>query len=298
MNLLSANDLSKDAVNRIFEIADSFVSGKQTASIKEHSVLALYFEKPSTRTRLSFEVAMTQLDGHSIFIDSRTTQSVRGETYGDTAKMLSSYCDFIAARLHRHADLVEMANSSSVPVINALTELEHPTQALADLYTIYAHKKTMRGVKIAFLGDVQNNTFNSLMTLAVKEGAEISLISPKDYAPRAKYTARAREFSKVIVTDDLADGLDGADIVYTDTFVSMDQEGEAEKRKALFAPYQLNQKALDHADRDALVMHPLPAHRGEEITADVLDGPRSIVVEQAKNKLLLNKALILYLSQH
>lgn len=298
MNILSANDISNEEIDRIFEIADAFAAGKQSASIKEHSILALYFEKPSTRTRLSFEVAMTQLDGHSIFIDSKTTQQSRGETYADTARMLSSYCDFIAARLYRHSDLLEMADNSSVPVINALTDLEHPTQGLADLYTIRTHLRSLKGRKIAFLGDVQNNTFNSLMVLAAKKGAEIALIGPQGYAPRAKYVARAKEYSKIYVTNTLEEGLEDADVVYTDTFVSMDQEAEAEKRKRLFSPYQLNQKALGLAGKKAIVLHPLPAHKGDEITNEVFDGPQSVVMEQARNKLLLNKSIVLYLSQH
>ncbi|MCW6160095.1 MAG: ornithine carbamoyltransferase [Candidatus Micrarchaeales archaeon] len=298
MNFLSANDISKEEINRIFDIADTFVAGKQTASIKEHSVLAMYFEKPSTRTRLSFEVGMTQLGGRAIFIDSRTTQLSRGETYADTARMLSNYCDFIAARLNKHTDLIEMANNSDVPVINALTDLEHPTQGLADLYTIRSHVKSLKDTRIAFMGDLQNNTFNSLMVLAAKEGAEIFLVGPQGYLPKAKYVTKVKEYSKVVATNSLEDGLENADVVYTDTFISMGQEGEAEKRRKMFAPYQLNQKALDMAGKKAIVMHPLPAHRGEEITSDVLDGSRSVAIEQARNKLLLNKALVLYLSQH
>lgn len=304
MNFLSANDISKEEIERIFEIADSFVAGKQTASIKEHTVLAMYFEKPSTRTRLSFEVGMTQLGGRAVFIDSKTSQASKGESYADTARMLSNYCDFVAARLNRNTDLIEMANNSEVPVINAMTDIEHPTQGLSDLYTIRSHVKSLKNTRIAFLGDIQNNTFNSLMVLAAKYGAEIVLIGPQGYLPKSKYVTKVKEYSKVVVTDSLEDGLDGADVVYTDSFISLaDTFGqvdlnEVDKRRKLFAPYQLNQKTLELASKKAIVMHPLPAHRGEEITSDVLDGPSSVAVEQARNKLLLIKALVLYLSQH
>lgn len=295
MHLLSSDDLSKDAMSKIFEIADSISAGSESASIKEHAVLALFFEKPSTRTRMSFEAAMAQLGGHAIYIDPNTTQRSRGETIADTARMFSSYCDLIAARLYKHTDLVEMAANSKVPVINALTDLEHPTQALADLYTIRTHKKGLKGVKIAFVGDTATNTANSLMLTASKLGCEVLLVGPKQCVPSSRYVNRAREYSRVTITDSIEDGLERADIIYTDTFVSMGQEGEAQERKELFAPYQLNAKAMGYAKKDALVMHCLPAHRGEEITSDVLDGPRSIVWEQAKNKMLLNKAAIIYL---
>ena len=297
MNLVSSDDLSKDQINRMFDIADDIKDNKEEMSLREHSTLALFFEKPSTRTRVSFEVAMAHLGGAAIYIDAQTTQRRRGETMADTARVLSAYCDFIAARLNDHSDIIEMANSASVPVINALTDLEHPTQALADVYTIIQHFDNIKDIKIAFLGDRACNTANSLMLTAAKLGAEVSLVGPKEYQPNSTYFNRAREYSKVHPYESLEEGLDDADIIYTDTFVSMGQEADAEKRRRLFAPYQLNAKALALASDKALVMHCLPAHRGEEIAADVLDGPRSIVWEQAKNKLLLNKAIILYLSE-
>ncbi len=291
-------DLSRDQINRIFEIAESIKSGKEKIALKEHAVLALLFEKPSTRTRLSFEVAMAQLGGQAVYMYSETTQMERGETIVDTAKLLGSYCDFIAARLYNHSDIIEIANNSGIPVINALTDLEHPTQSLADAYTILQHFNNLRDVKIAFMGDIASNMANSLMITAAKLGAEVALVGPYEkYPPNSFYLNHAREYSKVYYYSSIEEGLADADIVYTDTFVSMGQEHEAEKRRNLFSQYQLNEKNLSYASHDALVMHCLPAHRGEEITTQVIDGPRSIVWEQARNSLLINKAIILFLSE-
>jgi len=297
MNFLSSDDFSRSAFDRVLEIGQAIDKGGEELALKTKSVLVLYFEKPSTRTRLSFEVAMAQLGGSSIYLDPSTTQRSRGETLGDTARMLGRYSDFIAARLYSHNDLLEMAQNSQVPVINALTDLEHPTQALADVYTILKHKKRFKGLKIAIVGDVANNTTNSLMLTASKLGAEISLVGPKEYPPNPKYLSKAMEYSKVVVGNSLTEGLEDADIIYTDTFVSMGQEAEAEKRKKDFAPYQVNGKVVSMAKETVMVMHCLPAHRGEEITNDVIDGPKSIVWDQAKNKLLMNKALLLYISE-
>ena len=297
MNFLSIGDLSKEEILRIFEIADNLKEGKSEMALKEDAVAALIFEKPSTRTRVSFEVAMAQLGGHSIYIDSRTSQLSRGESISDTAKVLSGYVDFIIARLYRHDDLLELAANASVPVINALTDLEHPCQALSDLYTVLEVKKRFKGLKLAFVGDIAANTANSLMLGGAKLGMEIALVGPKGYAPNTLYFSKAREYSKVGVYDSIEEGVSDADIVYTDTFVSMGQEEEAEKRRKLFAPYQVNKKLMSYAKKDAIVMHCLPAHRGEEITDEVIDGPQSVVWQQAKNKLLLEKAVLLYLSE-
>jgi ornithine carbamoyltransferase len=297
MNLLGVDDISKEQITDIFSIAENIVAGRSTTSIKDEAVLALLFEKPSTRTRLSFEVAMRKLGGHAVYIDTKTSQMSRGESIEDTARVVSLYVDFIVARFNRHEDIQTLANYSRVPVINGLSDVAHPTQALADIYTIQNYLKKIKGVRIAFVGDVAQNTANSLMLAAVKMGAEMVLIAPKNYPPNSKYLVRAREYGAVDIYDSLSEGLANADIIYTDTFVSMGFEAEAEKRRALFADYQINAKALDMAPKTAMVMHPLPAYRGEEITADVLEGSRSLVWEQAKNKLLLAEAIILYLSE-
>ncbi len=297
VHFLSVDDVTKEEINKIFDIADDLSDSKSPIKLSDGSVLALLFEKASTRTRVSFEAAMAQLGGSSIYIDTKTSQMARGETIGDTARVLSSYVNFIAARMYNHDDLVELANYSSVPVINALTDVEHPCQALSDLYTVKAAKKKLRGIRIAFVGDIANNVANSLLLAGAKTGAEMILIGPKGYHPDPKYLTKAKEYGPVDVFTDMKEGLSDVDVIYTDTYVSMGQEAEAEKRHKLFAPYQINEKAVDYAKDDVSVMHCLPAHRGEEITSEVLDGPRSIAWEQAKNKMLVEKAIILHLSE-
>lgn len=297
MNFLSVDDISNEQIKDIFEIADDIKSGKGKLSIGKGTTLALLFEKPSTRTRVSFEVAMARLGGSSIYLDFKTSQLSRGETIEDTSKVLSLYVDFIAARLFSHETLLALANSASIPVINALTDLEHPTQSLADLYTIREKKGRIRGLRIAFLGDVAQNTANSLMLAAVKLGASFALVGPKKFAPNPTYLLKSREHGVVEIYDDMEGGLEAVDVIYTDTFVSMGQEHEAEEKKSLFAPYQLNGTTLKYAKGDAVVMHPLPAFREVEITEEVLNGPQSIIWEQAANKLLLEQAILLYLSE-
>jgi ornithine carbamoyltransferase len=297
MNILSSSDLSEEQIKRIFDIADDMKGGKEEIEIRKNSTLAIYFEKPSTRTRVAFEGAMAQLGGIPIFINAADTHANRGESISDIGRVLSGYCDMIAARLIKHSDLLELAQASSVPVINALTDLEHPTQALADLYTIFDRCEKIRGIKIAFVGDIATNTANSLMITATKLGAVVRLVGPKECLPNSICLNKAREFGRVEVYDDMETGLEGVDIIYTDTFVSMGKESEAEERYKMFAPYQVNLKALKMAKPGAYVMHCLPAYRGVEITADVIDGPQSIVFEQSKNKLLLNKALILFMAE-
>ncbi|VVB77325.1 Ornithine carbamoyltransferase [uncultured archaeon] len=297
MNLLGVDDISKEQIEGIFQIAEELSQGKCTRSINESAVLALLFEKPSTRTRMSFEAAMEKLGGSAVYIDAKSTQMARGEPLEDTARVMSFYSDFIVVRMNHHEDVLKFASSASVPVINGLSDMAHPSQALTDMYTIGIAKKRVKGIRIAFTGDIAQNTANSLILAATKLGAQVALIGPKNYPPNSKYLIRAREYGVVDVYDDLKEGLANADIVYTDTFVSMGFEDEAEKRRKMFAPYQINAETLAYASSGAQVMHPLPAFRGEEITADVIDGPRSLVWEQAKNKLLLAQAIILYLSE-
>ena len=298
MNFISSDDLSANQIHELFSIADRLQNGNMKKPIKEHSVLALLFSEPSTRTRVSFEVAIAQLGGSAVYISTQTSQMKRGETLEDTAKVISGYCDFIAVRTNEHNDVLTIAKSSSVPVINALTHLEHPTQALADIYTIIKRKGAIKGLRIAFVGDIAQNTANSLMLTATKLGASVSLVGPKSIAPNKVFYGKAKKYGKVEVYDSIKEGLKGADVVYTDTFVSMGDELEAEKRRKMFAPYQVNEAMLKSAKNNAIVMHPLPAHRGEEITSGVLDGKRSVVWDQAKSKLYIEKALLVYLSSN
>jgi ornithine carbamoyltransferase len=212
--------------------------------------------------------------------------------------MLSSYCDFIVVRTVNHSDLLEIARSSRSPVINALTKLEHPTQALADVYTIIKAKGRVDGLRIAFMGDISQNTCNSLMITAAKLGANISLVGPASWKPEAESYSKALSYgNRIEISDSVEEGLHGADIIYTDTFVSMGDDAEHDVRLKSLHRYQLNAGALLFAPASAKVMHPLPAHRGEEVTGDVIDGPQSIVWEQASNKLLLEKALLIFLER-
>lgn len=295
MNYISALDISEKQINELFALSDSLKGKKIPLLGATRPVLVLLFEKPSTRTRVSFEAAMDQLDGATIYIDARSSQMSRGESLADTARVLGSYVDIIAARMFKHSDIKELARHSKVPVINALTDLEHPCQALSDVYTIQKAFGRVKGLKIAFIGDIATNTANSLMIIASKLGAEISLVGPAQCKPNMAYVKEARKHSSVKITSSIKEGLRGCDVVYTDTFISMGEEAEADKRRKLFAPYQLNASALKHAKPGAKVMHCLPAHRGEEITSDVLDGKNSIAWEQAANKMLLEKAILLYL---
>lgn len=298
MNYISANDLSSKQIEELFSISDKLKGKRKALLASSRPMLALIFEKNSTRTRVSFESAMNQLGGSSVYIDTRSSHMSRGETIHDTAKVLSSYVDVIAARLFRHSDIIELAKYSSVPVINALTDLEHPTQALADVYTIRESFGKVKGLRIAFVGDIKNNTANSLMIIATKLGAQISLVGPKGYSPNMDFVRTARKLGRVDIYNDMKSGLASCDVVYTDTFVSMGEEAQAKKRHKLFANYQLNVAAMKYANKGAKVMHCLPAHRGEEITSQLLDGKSSIVWQQAANKLLLEKAILLYLLEH
>lgn len=293
-HLISSAGLSRKEIESLFHVADEFNEGV-FSFVDSGTTLALLFEKPSTRTRISLESAMIKLGGESIYIDASTTQISRGETVGDTAKVISSYVDMIAARMYRHSDIVQLARYSSVPVINALTDLEHPCQALSDLYTIKQVKGKIDGIKIAFVGDIAANTANSLMVSATLMGADVALVGPKENQPNKKYVSIARKHGSVKTYSNVREGLRDADVIYTDTFVSMGQENEAERRRKLFSAYQVNRKLVGYAKNDAIIMHCLPAHRGEEITSDVLDGKRSVVWLQAQNKMIIEKAIILHL---
>lgn len=295
-HFLSINDISKDEILEIFRITDEIKSGKEDGLLLGKK-LALFFQKASTRTHVSFESAMLELGGNSVYLDAHTMQVSRGETYEDTARTLSLYVDFLAARLFRQEDLVALSRAASIPVINALTELEHPCQALSDIYTMreMLKEEELASMKVAFMGDIDTNTAHSLMLAATKLGIEVAMVGPKSVNINGNYLRMAQKQGKVKVFDDIKKGLHGSDFVYTDTWVSMGQEEDAERRMRLFEPYQLNKKALAHAKKGAFVMHCLPAHRGEEITAEVLDGKQSIVWTQAKNKMYVEAAILVFL---
>jgi ornithine carbamoyltransferase len=261
--------------------------------------VAVIFEKPSTRTRLSFEAGIAQLGGHPIIIDSRTTQLGRGETIEDTAEVLSRYVAAIVIRTFGQDRIEGLAGASSVPVVNALTDYAHPCQALADLQTVRERKGGLAGVTLAYVGD-GNNMSHSLLLAGALAGMNVRVASPPGFEPIDQIVRRAREIAdahggSVLVTNDALDAADGADVLYTDVWASMGQEGEASSRILIFRPYALDARLVAAAHSDVIVMHCLPAHRGEEIAADVIDGPHSVVFDQAENRLHAQKALLGFL---
>lgn len=260
-------------------------------------VLGMIFEKSSTRTRVSFEVGMLQLGGHAIFLSSKDLQLGRGESISDTAKVLSRYVDCIMIRTFSHESVDELAKHSSVPVINGLTDLHHPTQVMADLLTILEHKGQLSDLKICYLGDGNNNMAHSLLEGAVKVGMHIRVASPSGYMPNERITKQAIEVGKqtgstVMITNDPLEAIKEADVVVTDVWTSMGQEAESEQRLKVFQSFQVNEELCKHAKNDYIFLHCLPAHRGEEVTAEILDGPHSVVFDEAENRLHAQKAIL------
>jgi ornithine carbamoyltransferase len=269
--------------------------GKVHQSLKGKS-LGMIFEKSSTRTRVSFEVGMYQLGGQALFLSSNDLQIGRGEVIADTARTLSRYLDAIMIRTFSQAAVEELAHHASIPVINGLTDLHHPCQALADLFTIREKKRTLKGLKLAYVGD-GNNVANSLIQACVKTGIHFSIATPVGYeldiavVNEAKAEAR-KTVADIEVTADPYRAVKNADVVYTDVWASMGQEAEHAKRLKAFQGYQVDAKLMKAAGKGALVMHCLPAHRGEEISAEVIDGPQSVVFDQAENRLHTQKAVL------
>jgi ornithine carbamoyltransferase len=261
--------------------------------------LGLLFEKPSTRTRVSFEAGMNQLGGQSLFLSAADIQLCRGESIADTAKVLSRYLDGLVVRTYDQATVEEWARQATIPVINGLTDLSHPCQALSDLLTIQEHKGRLKGVRVAYVGD-GNNVANSLVEGAAKAGMAIRLACPRGYEPDQRIVDQARleadaTGASIEITDDPQVAVKEADVLYTDVWISMGREREQSRRLKALVPYQLNERLLKRARPDAIVMHCLPAHRGQEITAAVLDGPQSVVLDQAENRLHMQKAILVEL---
>jgi ornithine carbamoyltransferase len=255
--------------------------------------VGLLFEKASTRTRVSLEVGIYELGGHALYMNPREIQIGRGETIHDTAKVLSRYLDAMIIRTFSHDTLREFSLYSSIPIINGLSDLHHPCQALGDLMTMMEKKKRLKGLKVAYIGD-GNNVANSLIEASSLTGIVLSIACPKGYEPSKDILKKAREYPNCTITifQKPEDAVSGADVLYTDVWVSMGQEKEGKKKKQLFRKYQLNKKMLSYAQKDAIVLHCLPAHRGEEITDEVIDGPHSVVFDQAENRLHTQKALL------
>lgn len=298
-DLLSIHQLTAQQLDAIFTLA-ARLKDEQKKGIA-HPILAgktlgMIFQKSSTRTRVSFEVGMWQLGGSALFLSANDLQIGRGEPVRDTARVLARYVDGIMIRTFSHAEVEEMAEWSDVPVINALTDLLHPCQALTDIFTVLEHKGTLKGLKMAYVGD-GNNMANALLHACAKVGMHIAVASPAAYAPNAAIVAEAKADaaqygSRVEILQDPYAAVKDADVVYTDVWASMGQESQQAARKAVFAPFQLNSKLLAAAKPDAIVLHCLPAHRGEEITDEVMESAQSVVFDQAENRLHVQKAIM------
>ncbi|MCH8203899.1 MAG: ornithine carbamoyltransferase [Candidatus Hydrogenedentes bacterium] len=295
-DFISIADLSADELLELLELADE-LKNKAKAG-QDHRPLAgktlgMVFEKPSLRTRVTFETGMYQLGGHAVFL--QTTLGER-ETVPDIARNLERWVDAIVARTHSHEALLELASYSSVPVINALTDKLHPCQVLGDAQTIREHRGKLEGLKVVFVGD-GNNVFASWANLATRFAFDLTLVCPEGYELRGEADERARNEAKgdYKVCNDPEEGVPGADVVYTDVWASMGQEVETAKRKKAFAPYQVDRRLMEMAGKQALFMHCLPAHRGEEVTHDVIESEQSIVFDQAENRLHAQKAILVTL---
>jgi ornithine carbamoyltransferase len=297
-HLLSLADLSYEELIDILDIASDLkekrARGKTSTGLKNKS-LAMIFEKSSTRTRVSFEVAMTELGGHAIYLNYRDIQLGRGESVADTARVMSRYVHAIMARVYKHETLTGLSKYSTVPVINGLSDLEHPCQILADLLTIREYKGKLKGLNFSWVGD-GNNVCNSAILACALTGMKITVACPEGYEPNSEILNKSRDIGGTVsVIRDPMKAAKNADILYTDVWVSMGDEEEYDQRLRDFKPYQINSKLLEQAKHDVMVLHCLPAHRGEEITAEVVDGPNSAVFDQAENRLHAQKALLLKL---
>ena len=295
-SLLSVCDI-EDEVTKILDIASDFKAGKMEEKPLKDQKLGMIFEKSSTRTRVSFEVGMYELGGTALFLSSNDLQLGRGEPIKDTAKVLSRFLDAIMIRAIEHDDVVELRDEASIPIINGLTNLEHPCQALADMLTVKEHKGGFDG-KFVYVGD-GNNVCNSLLLICGCLGMDMAVACPDEYRPNAEIVSKAEEYaaknnSTITITSDVKSAVSGADVIYTDVWVSMGDEKEAEKRREDFKAYQVNQELIDLADDDVIFMHCLPAIRGEEVSAEVIDGPHSVVYDEAENRMHAQKAVLYY----
>lgn len=299
-DFLSLKDYTPEEIVFLLDFADFLkakVKNNQPYEVLKGKTLGLIFEKSSTRTRVSFEVGMVQLGGYPLFLSSNDLQMGRGEPIKDTARVLSRYLDGVMIRTYNHSDVEELAAYASIPIINGLTDALHPCQVLADLQTIREHKgHNLKGMKLAYIGD-GNNMAHSLMIGGAKMGMEIYVASPNEYTPDDQWVDIAREIAaetggKIVLTNDIHEASKKADVLYADVWASMGQEQEAKDRRAALEKYQINDALLKKADKDVIVMHCLPAHRGEEITEEVLEGEHSVVFDEAENRLHAQKAVL------
>ncbi|HLO52088.1 MAG TPA: ornithine carbamoyltransferase [Kamptonema sp.] len=292
-DLLSLADLSVEELHYLLDLAGKLKSGM--VKLQRNKVLGLVFSKASTRTRVSFSVAMYQLGGQVIDLNPNVTQVSRGEPLVDTARVLDRYLDIVAIRTFEHKDLETFADYAKIPVINALTDLEHPCQVLADLMTVKESFGSFEGLTLAYFGD-GNNMANSLLLGCAMVGMNVRIATPSDYQPDAGIVEQAKAIAngktEVIITTDPATAVKDVHVVYTDVWASMGQEEEARMRIPIFQPYQVNEKLMELADKEAIVLHCLPAHRDEEITDGVIEGARSRVWDEAENRMHAQKALL------
>jgi ornithine carbamoyltransferase len=299
-NFLSLNDLNSEEILSILELSKDLKrdlkNGKSSQLLKGRT-LAMIFQKPSTRTRLSFETGIVQLGGTAIYLSSNDLQLARGESIEDTARTLSLYVDLIMARVYSHSDIEKLAAYSSIPVINGLSDAFHPCQILADLLTIQEKKNTFNGLKVAWIGD-GNNVCNDLVLGCSKIGMNLSIACPPGFEPNEDvlYVARqeaSKKSTEISITDDPLKAVENADVLATDTFISIGKDEERQQREEIFLPkYQVNSNLLSSAKQDCIFMHCLPASRGREVTSDVIDGEASVVWDQAENRLHAQKALM------
>ncbi len=298
-DFLTLADYSKEDIINLFEYSAQLkreVNKGKYSKVLENKTLAMIFEKNSTRTRVSFETGMLQLGGHALFLSSNEIQLGRGETIADTARVLSRYNSGIMIRTFGHEKVTELAKWASIPVINGLTDSYHPCQALADYFTIFEREKDIANIKLAYIGD-GNNMANSLLIGAAILGCDIAVATPKKFEPEYSvvekaYKLASKSDSKITITNNIDEAVAGADYLYTDVWVSMGQEKETAKKKKIFEKFKIDDKLIRKTGKDAKVLHCLPAHRGEEITDEVMDGKHSIVFDQAENRLHCQKAVM------
>jgi ornithine carbamoyltransferase len=301
-DFISIADYSKTEIEEIFNLTRQLkekTKNREQHHLCKNKTMAMIFAKPSARTRISFEIGMYQLGGYAIYLSPSDVSIGKREAVKDIARVISGYNDIIMARLFDHAHIIELAEYAKIPVINGLTDYNHPCQILADIYTVLEYRGSLDNIKISYIGD-GNNVANSWLNLAAKIPMHLVICSPSGYEPdkRTISYAKDQKTSKIEILSDPGRAIENADIIYTDVWASMGQEDEAEARKKIFKGYQVNRQMMQYAKPDAKFMHCLPAHRGDEVTDEIIDGSQSIVFEQAENRLHVQKAIIVKLLEN